>query len=475
MALTRCPECRGKASTAAAACPHCGHPLGGNELARPPARATGQRRHPWYYSTGVVAVTLVALPPVGIVLMWAGGRFPLVLRVPLSLFLGAVFVAFVTRESSTTAPVAAKTTAPRPAAASTAGAAPAPVPQRAAQASTRQLPPDPGPTLAHKADEVPGVEAELRAIPSYASVWAEGHEADRDLLLTGLSEAVAHGAFRGALMDQLGRREDLKRAVVLLFGIHARTGSFPEDFQTRLEKHVEQSRKAPRLGLWKPPSKHEPPYDMTALGVWLHRDRPAYIRERIAAAAAGPLPWAGAREDGTTPRPYLVDEEAALEWLARLTSLTADEQRRLERLKLPGFGDRFELGAFAYFVDRLEVTRRVGGRFVREDASDGARFVLVHYTLENLGTQTETVMVDDLVLVDARGRQFRASSRANTALAMSQKKTGLVFDELQPGLSRKMVTAFEVPEDVTSQPMTLVVAEKGILGTGKVEVAVHAP
>lgn len=474
MALTRCPECRGKASTSATACPHCGHPLrpetastAGAEETRAFARGSERATRPWYYSTGFIAIALVVLAPLGILLMWGGRRFPVSIRIVLSGFFGTAFIVGITRDTPTSAPVGTQRSAPQARAAAAS-------PRREAKTAALRLPPEPEPSVAHKADEVPKLEEQLRTMPVYGTLWQSGHEADRDLVLTGLSELLAQGGFRDPLIETLEDHPEHERVVVLLSRIHARVGSYPRDFTDQLRAHVQGMRDEIRLGLWRPARKGEPPYDMTALAAWLHRDHADYIRERIAANRGGPYSWSGLRSDGTTPRPYLVDEQAALEWLSKLTTLTAKEQQRFEWLRRPGFGDRFEIGSFAYVIEHLEVTRRVGGRFARENASDGARFVLVHYKLENLGMKTETVMVDDLVLVDARGREFRSSSRANTALAMSQRKKSLMFDELQPGLSRDLVTAFEVPAEVADQPMTLVVSEKGLLGTGKVAVAVEA-
>jgi len=41
MALVKCSECGGAVSTAAAACPHCGHPMAGSDPARKPLSTTG--------------------------------------------------------------------------------------------------------------------------------------------------------------------------------------------------------------------------------------------------------------------------------------------------------------------------------------------------------------------------------------------------------------------------------------------------
>ena len=58
--------------------------------------------------------------------------------------------------------------------------------------------------------------------------------------------------------------------------------------------------------------------------------------------------------------------------------------------------------------------------------------------LETAGNRTVRMLADNLTLVDTRGREFRPSTEANTALAMSGDKDDLVAAEIQPGIPREM-------------------------------------
>lgn len=131
-------------------------------------------------------------------------------------------------------------------------------------------------------------------------------------------------------------------------------------------------------------------------------------------------------------------------------------------------GEKIQLGKFAYVVSKVSKARSVGNDFVNAKASDGAVFLVVDYTIENLGKETETVLTDDFQIVDKQGRTFKASSDANSALAMSGGKD-LLLSEIQPGLKRQMRSAFEVPEIVVKEGAKLVIPEKG-WGSGKVEI-----
>jgi hypothetical protein len=93
--------------------------------------------------------------------------------------------------------------------------------------------------------------------------------------------------------------------------------------------------------------------------------------------------------------------------------------------------------------------------------------------MENLGNETRTVLADDLSLLDSEGREFRPSSRANTALLAVERNKDFLLSELQPGIVRKAKTVFEIPRS-SARGLILVVHEKGFLGTGKIRVALES-
>ncbi len=142
----------------------------------------------------------------------------------------------------------------------------------------------------------------------------------------------------------------------------------------------------------------------------------------------------------------------------------------------PGLGDFFTLGEFKYRITEVNTTRRIGktlfGEFVGEQASPGAVFVLVSYTIENMGSESQTVLSDDFKIEDGRGRTFKPSSDANVALLMESDDEDFLLSELQPGLPRGMKQAFELPEQAVDSPITIVVPEKGFWARGSVRVQV---
>ena len=88
---------------------------------------------------------------------------------------------------------------------------------------------------------------------------------------------------------------------------------------------------------------------------------------------------------------------------------------------------------------------------------------MVDYTIENQGNATSTALADDLRLRDAQGREFRPSSRANTALMMSGEKDFLL-SEVQPALKNAMKMEFELPADAARGDLRLVLSDRAVVG-----------
>lgn len=140
----------------------------------------------------------------------------------------------------------------------------------------------------------------------------------------------------------------------------------------------------------------------------------------------------------------------------------------------PRIGEPVELGDFAYTIEQPETTTELGPNIASTEAGSGAVFVVVDYTVENLTNETKTALSADFELRDYQGRQFRSSSEAQTALTMSDD-TDFILSELQPGLARDLTTAFQVPEDATDEPLTLIIPEKGLMASDEIELRFQLP
>jgi len=133
-------------------------------------------------------------------------------------------------------------------------------------------------------------------------------------------------------------------------------------------------------------------------------------------------------------------------------------------------GDSFTLGQFEYVITRTRPARQLGTRSQRQESSPGATFFLVDYTEKNIGRETVVGLSNNMRLLDQEGRSFSPSSRAMVALQM-ERGGELFLAELHPGLTRNATVAFEVPEEVSQQPLLkLDVGERGLLGSRRTEV-----
>jgi hypothetical protein len=155
-------------------------------------------------------------------------------------------------------------------------------------------------------------------------------------------------------------------------------------------------------------------------------------------------------------------------------SSPAPAPRAEKKTRQVQLGEAFALGHFAYKVAVAEKSNTIGSAYSRKRAPEGASYVVVRYGIRNDGNQTETVMASDMTVRDGKGRTFRTDSGAETALAMSEGHD-FILSELQPGITKTTAAAYLVPNDAIESGLTLVVPEKGFLGTGAVEVPLEGP
>ena len=134
----------------------------------------------------------------------------------------------------------------------------------------------------------------------------------------------------------------------------------------------------------------------------------------------------------------------------------------------------FKLGNFSYAIGECEMRNEVGPTgFGSVESGLNAVFVVVHYSIMNESNSTKTVVADDFLLRDAKGRQFRPSSRGITAFMMEEgSNKDFILSELQPGVERETATVFEIPDNALGSNLTLIVPQKGLFGSKAVEVSI---
>lgn len=137
-------------------------------------------------------------------------------------------------------------------------------------------------------------------------------------------------------------------------------------------------------------------------------------------------------------------------------------------------GEPFVLGKNKYTIHGITFRSQIGkfifGNFMGKRAAPGATLAVVSYEIENIGNETQTVLVDDFTLVDSESKSYRPSSDANVALLHEADDKDFILSELQPGVPRRMTQAFELPTKSTESSLSLVIPEKGLWGSGKATV-----
>lgn len=131
-------------------------------------------------------------------------------------------------------------------------------------------------------------------------------------------------------------------------------------------------------------------------------------------------------------------------------------------------GDTFRLGDFDYRISSSSRRQRIGTRYAREESAPGSTFLVVDYSETNQGRETFTGAEGPMALADDRGRRFRPSSRAMTALAISGQ-ADLALTQLQPGVPREGHVAFEIPDDPNLR-LVLIVEQRGFGSSGEARV-----
>ena len=128
--------------------------------------------------------------------------------------------------------------------------------------------------------------------------------------------------------------------------------------------------------------------------------------------------------------------------------------------------EEFKLGNFSYKVTSALFTKAVGSEFLRQKPSEGAKYLVVNYLIRNDGKQTAETDANDFRLRDLEGREYSPDSRGTNAVS-----SDFILRELHPGIFKKAVVVFEVPEEFTKKLFAIVIPEKGLFKANR-EIAI---
>jgi hypothetical protein len=133
-------------------------------------------------------------------------------------------------------------------------------------------------------------------------------------------------------------------------------------------------------------------------------------------------------------------------------------------------GAAISLGDTTVTVSGVTTAKDVGNEIFHETAGANTAFVIVRYSELNNKTETLNVIGSPFKLRDAQGRVFDPSSRAESAITVSEQLQ--IFPQLQPGIAVNGVAAFEVPKDACTNAAVLVFHERGFLGSQTAEIPI---
>lgn len=106
-------------------------------------------------------------------------------------------------------------------------------------------------------------------------------------------------------------------------------------------------------------------------------------------------------------------------------------------------GQEVRDGKFAFTVTKVETgVNQVGSGFTRKTAQ--GQYVLVHVTVQNIGTEAQLFSDTNQKLIDDQGRRFDADTDT-AVLALPQSEAFL--NNINPGNSVQGILLFDVPKD----------------------------
>ena len=107
----------------------------------------------------------------------------------------------------------------------------------------------------------------------------------------------------------------------------------------------------------------------------------------------------------------------------------------------PGLGDKVRDGKFQFVVTAVTYTRQAGDSLLGVTAQ--GHFAVLHVTVTNIGTQTQTLDDSAQYVYDAAGRQFSASAEAD--IYLNKAGNAPFLQDINPGNSVTGLIAFDMP------------------------------
>ncbi|MFZ2206818.1 MAG: DUF4352 domain-containing protein [Microgenomates group bacterium] len=123
-------------------------------------------------------------------------------------------------------------------------------------------------------------------------------------------------------------------------------------------------------------------------------------------------------------------------------------QTTSEATKIAGLNETVQDGDLAFTVTSVEKVKTLGNQYSKKTAQ--GTFYVIAMKVENKGKKTATFDSSMAKVKDAEGREFERSIDGQTAKSMSEGKTDMFLQQIQPSLSVSGDLVFDLPEGMKS-------------------------
>jgi hypothetical protein len=124
-------------------------------------------------------------------------------------------------------------------------------------------------------------------------------------------------------------------------------------------------------------------------------------------------------------------------------------------------GKAFRLGLYTYTIAGCQAATTLGGQFKPISAGQGAEYVVVTFTVRNDSIRARELSTADLKIEDASGVTYGPSRPATVLLQPSPEESADWLTDIEPGATKVLAVAFEIPKDSLEKPLKLIIPEQG--------------
>ena len=133
-------------------------------------------------------------------------------------------------------------------------------------------------------------------------------------------------------------------------------------------------------------------------------------------------------------------------------------------------GQAFRFGLYTYTVAGSQTAATLGGQYKPVSAGQAAEYLVVTFTVRNDSMRARELSTADLKVEDANGNPYGPSRQAAAVLHPGPEESDNWLTDIEPGVTKVVAVAFEVPETSLGKPLKLIIPEQGPFASRKASV-----